>query len=98
MKQREKIMENVVRREERSDGENGYVYELRVSESKNSAGARLPLYSIYVTMTEANGKSTSAGVKEAFADAGKAILFYEKVIRGLATPIDLAYTLEDEMS
>ncbi len=98
MKQKEKTMESVIRREERSDGENSYIYELRVSENRNLASYKIPLYSIYVQMTEASGKSSSAKVKEAFADAGKAILFYEKVVRGLATPIDLAYTLEDDMA
>ncbi len=100
MKQKEKAktVESVIRREVRSDGENSYVYELRVSENKNLASYKIPLYSIHVDMTDQGGKTSSARVKEAFADAGKAILFYEKIVSGLATPIDLAYVIEDEMS
>ncbi|MBO5908130.1 MAG: hypothetical protein J6Q85_08300 [Clostridia bacterium] len=98
MKQREKTVDSVVRREERSDGENSYVYELRVSQVKNASSYKIPLYSIHVYMTDCEGKTTNAKAKEAFADAGRAILFYEKVVRGLATPIDLAYVMEDEMS
>ncbi len=98
MKQKEKTAESVIRREARFDGENNYVYELRVSENKNLASYRIPLYSIHVDMTDSSGRTTSAKVKEAFADAGKAILFYEKVVRGLATPIDLAYVMEDDIS
>jgi len=95
MKQREKTKDTVIRREERSDGENKYLYELTVSESKSTASYRLPLYSIRVSMTMADGERSSAKAKKAFADAGKAILFYEKVVRNLATPIDLAYIMED---
>lgn len=95
MKQRDKTKDTVIRREERFDGENRYLYELTVSESTSTSSFRLPLYSIRVSMTLADGGSTSAKAKEAFADAGKAILFYEKVVRNLATPIDLAYIMED---
>lgn len=98
MKQKEKTQTSVIRRELRSDGENNYVYELCVSENKNLASYRIPLYSVHVYMTDSEGQTTSAAAKEAFADAGKAILFYEKVVRALATPIDLVYVLEDEMS
>ena len=95
MKNREKTRDTVIRHDERSDGENQYTYELTVSESVRTASYRLPLYSIHISMTEMDGTSTSAKAKDAFADSGKAILFYEKVVRNLATPIDLAYILED---
>ena len=39
----------------------------------------------------------SSSVTHFFADAGKAILFYEKLVKNLATPIDLAYIIEDEI-
>ena len=98
MRQKEKTTDTVIRREERSDGENSYSYELIMKESMRTASYRIPLYSIRVGMTNSVGAYTCADVKDAFADAGKAILFFEKVVRNLATPIDLTYILEDEIS
>lgn len=96
MKQKEAEITTVIRRDERNDGTNKYTYELMMSENKRMASYKIPLYSINVDMTDKDGKTTSARIKEAFADAGKAILFYNKVVNNLATPIDMAYILEDE--
>ena len=41
--------------------------------------------------------AVGGSVRDAFADPGRAILFFEKLVRGLATPIDLPYVLEDSM-
>ncbi len=98
MRQKEKTHDTVIRREERTDGGYRYSYELIMKESTRTASYRIPLYSIRVGLTDTGGVYTSADVKDAFADAGKAILFFEKVVRNLATPIDLAYILEDEIS
>jgi len=48
-------------------------------------------------MTDKDGSVTSASVDDAFCDAGQALIFYDKVVRNLATPIDLSYIFEDEM-
>ena len=97
MKQREKTHDTVIRREERTDGKNSYSYELLIKESLRVASYKMPLYSIRVGMTNEFGDFTTADIKDAFADAGRAIFFFEKIVNNLATPIDLAYILEDEM-
>ncbi|MBQ2876779.1 MAG: hypothetical protein IJE25_07200 [Clostridia bacterium] len=97
MKQREKTTERLVKRDEITDGGINYVYELSVSENKNQASFRLPLYSVCVYMTEPDGTESSSRLDDVFYDAGQALLFYDKVVKNLATPIDLSYILEDEM-
>ena len=82
--------------EERQSEGFGYRFELLRGESNYTASFRIPLYSIRVTLTSPDGETTSSEIKEVFADAGKAILFFDKVVRNLATPVDLAYILEDE--
>lgn len=76
----------------------GFVYEylLTARESKRVASYRIPLYSITVTLTNAEGVSTSATVTDGFSDIGKALVFYERALEHLATPIDLPYIFEDE--
>ena len=75
-----------------------YVYTLLENESDNVASYRLSLYSIRVEMTDIDGKHSYAEVNDVFCDVGKAILFYEMLIKNLATPIDLPYILEDKIS
>ncbi|MBQ8880317.1 MAG: hypothetical protein IJY69_05730 [Clostridia bacterium] len=97
MAHREKTSSTVIRREEREDDSYKYIYELTVSEGQSVSSFRIPLYSIGVEMTDRLGQIRKGTVKEAFADPGRAILFFDKVVRCLATPIDLAYIVEDEM-
>ena len=47
-------------------------------------------------MIDSDGKETYASCDSAFSDIGLALLFYGKIVRGLATPMDLAYIYEDE--
>lgn len=74
-----------------------YVYRLTVSISEVVASYKLPLYSIFVSMTDSDGKHTEAVCADAFADIGKALVFYDKIVRHNVTPIDLAYVYEDEL-
>ena len=98
MKQKEKMKEMIIRKDDCSDEKNRYTYLLLMKESSNVASYGIPLYSIRVEMVDETGRLTSAEIKDVFADAGRAIFFYEKLVRNLATPIDLAYILEDEIS
>ena len=88
---------NVIRREERIDEENRYLYELIMRRGDSVACWRMPLYSIRVNMTDAHGNEGTADAKDIFSDEDKALSFFEKLVRNLATPIDLPYVLEDEM-
>jgi len=97
MKNSVKTKQSVIRIEEREANGYKYRFELLRGESQSTASYRIPLYSVRVTLTEPNGKSGSAEIKEVFADGGKALLFFDKVVRNLATPVDLAYIFEDEL-
>ena len=88
----------IIRRDEKYDGENVYSYELLMRESESVASWKIPLYTINVKMTNAHGNHTESSAADAFSDATRAIRFYEKLVRSLATPMDLIYVLEDEIS
>ena len=91
-----KTKETVIRRDLRSDGYNHYEYELIMRESRRTASWRIPLYSVFVCLTDSEGEESQARLDDIFADAGQALLFYDKLVRNLATPIDLKYAFEDE--
>ena len=93
-----KFTRRALRKEERLDGGYLYRYTLSVTESGRVASYKLPLYSIAVELTTPEGEVTEAQTKEIFADAGKANSFFESLVEGLATPIDLAYIVEDEVT
>lgn len=88
----------VIRFEERFAGGYGYKYFLYECESARVASYGIPLYSIGVELTDAEGEVTRSETKDLFADLGKANSFFEKLVRGLATPIDLVYIVEDEIN
>ena len=71
-----------------------YKYLLTESESLQVASFHLPLYSIEIEMTRGEN-TTKNSVIEAVSDVGKALVFFEKLVAHLATPIDLPYILED---
>ncbi len=96
MRAKAKTAETLLRKERRVLSETTYTYELFMRESRGVASYRLPLYSIRVGLTDEDGKFTEAEISDAFADAGRAVLFFEKLIKNLATPIDLIYVLDDE--
>ena len=93
-----KNLTRTVRHEEKSKDGYIYSYSLNVAESGRVASYKLPLYSVTVELTDPYGDTTSAQTKEIFADVGKAFSFFDKLVRNLATPIDLAYVVEDEIS
>lgn len=92
------MTETVIKKEEREADGARYKYSLIMSVSNKVASYKLPLYSVEVEMTDADGNVTSAKTKEIFADVGKAISFFRKLSENLATPLNLLYILEDEMA
>lgn len=90
--------DTVIRKDFKHDGENEYTFELLMKEGTRVANYKIPLYSIRVAMKDSSGETTKALIKDVFADAGRAIDFYDKIVRGLATPIDLRYIIEDEIN
>lgn len=96
MRKRNEIKEIIMRSECVSDGGATYTYTLCVRESDKVASYRIPLYSVAVKMVDSNGEETYAEAKDAFSDVGKALVFYERIMEHLATPLNLPYVLEDE--
>ena len=93
-----KICERLLRKEEAMEDGNHYSYELTVREGNCTADWRLPLYSIKVNMTDVYGQRREADAKDVFSSKEKAMTFFDKIVKNLATPIDLAYIVEDEMT
>ena len=87
---------DVIRTEERLEDKHHYLYELLMRRGETVACWRMPLYSIRVKMTDAYGNKRSADAIDIFSDEDKALSFFEKLVRNLATPIDLPYIVEDE--
>ena len=97
MKQAKSVCNTVIRREEREAEGFTYLYEIVMQRSEGVASFRIPLYSIRVSLTRPDGEISTAEIKEAFADLGRAIEFYDRMVKNLATPIDLMYVHEDAM-
>ena len=76
-----------------------YTYTLTLHNETKYSSIGIPLYSISVEMTELKtGRSSTASTDKIFADEAVATAFFDKLTRSLATPIDLAYILEDEFT
>ena len=88
--------ERIIRKEVRFDKENSYSYELTCKESASVVSYGLPLYTVKVSMTDSKGTTKNATANDAFSDKGRALVFFDKIVRNLATPIDLSYIIEDE--
>lgn len=75
-----------------------YRYELTRRENRSVAGYGIPLYSFAVAMEFTDtGHRTVGNTSDLFSDSGKAMRFFDKLVSNLATPIDLAYIVEDEL-
>lgn len=76
-----------------------YTYRLILHTDRKYSSFGLPLYSVEVEMEDLNSKKAScARTRELFSEGDKAKAFFDKLVRGLATPIDLAYIVEDEFA
>lgn len=76
-----------------------YTYRLLLNDRLKYSSFGLPLYSVEVDMENVKcGKTTTARSGELFSEEKKALAFFEKLVRNLATPIDLAYIVEDEFA
>ncbi len=71
-----------------------YRYLLTSVKSTKVTSFGMPLYSVEVIMTM-NGRVTNYKAGDVFSDIGKAVVFFEKIVGNLATPIDMPYILED---
>ena len=74
-----------------------YTYTLYYADSIKTASMGLRLYSISVEFVDREGVRGFAEAKEFFADKRKAMEFYNRLVSGLATPLNLPYIIEDEL-
>lgn len=91
------LCDKVVTREERAADGCLYTYELTMRQGERTVDWRLPLYSVKVKMTDAEGKSSQREARDLFTCPKRARAFFDKLVRNLATPIDLGYVVEDEI-
>ena len=91
------LCESIVAKEERHEDNFSYTYELILREGRRTVDFGLPLYSVKVSMTALDGKSSQREVMDVFKSKDRALEFFNKLVRNLATPIDLGYVLEDEV-
>lgn len=96
MKTASKSKSVVIKEEVRERDGAVYKFTLSSGTSKRTASFNLPLYSIEVELLM-DGKLTSRRLTDAFADGGKAIVFFNRVVENLITPIDLPYAFEDKL-
>lgn len=94
---KETVKETVIKTESIEYDGAIYSYGLMKHESSRVSSYRIPLYSIEISFTDTAGNTTSAQTGELFSNINKAFEFYDKMVRNLATPIDLVYVVEDEM-
>lgn len=93
-----KICDKLIRKEEMQDGENIYSYELFERQGRSVYNFGLSLYSISISMTDKNGRASRARASDLFSKLNDANAFFDKMVRNLATPIDLQYVIEDELN
>ncbi|MBO7303820.1 MAG: hypothetical protein J6V09_01165 [Clostridia bacterium] len=97
MGRKNKTSDTVIRTEVRERDGALYKYELIMREGERVASYKIALYSFSVEFMGSDGAHTRAMAKEIFADVGKAIVFFERLVENLVTPIDLPYVVEDEI-
>lgn len=93
-----KLKERTAIREESASADGAtYTYTLFSKPGSRVIDYGLTLYSVEIRMTDKDGKYTEASLEDIFSDFRKALRFFERLVKNLATPIDLPYILEDEM-
>ena len=76
-----------------------YKYSLIESTNLQISCYKIPLYSVRIEMLIHENESFSENESVAlFSDLNKATDFYYKLVSNLATPMNLPYIIEDELS
>ena len=88
---------NVIKREDRQEDGYSYTYELLLRRGEKTADFGLSLYSVRISMTDADGRRSFREATDLFANDTQATEFFDRLVRNLATPIDLGYVVEDEV-
>lgn len=98
MTQNELTTEGIIRKENICDGENNYTYTLTRQVSTMVSSFKITLYSIRIDMWDKSGERSYYELRNVFANEKKALRFFNKLVENIATPINLPFVFEDEMS
>ena len=98
MKKTERFRATEIRKEIRVRDGCLYRYRLVMKENREPPYDRPPLYSIEAEMTTDEDITTTGQIRDVFIDPGKALAFFNLVLRNYVTPIDLPYIFEDSIS
>lgn len=90
--------QNIIKKETIENGEYVYSYELIERRGKRLADFGMRLYSISVSMRDERGEIKKGEAKDIFSSKRKALVFFDRIVKNLATPIDLKYVVEDEVT
>ena len=85
--------ETVIRNETVLESGNLYCYTLIESEGANGT----MLYSLKITLSMKDGEFSENTAKNIFTEKNAAMLFFDKMLKNLATPLNLPYVVEDEL-
>lgn len=96
MKRKSEVV-TVIKTAEREDSGLNLSYTLTKSEGNGVSPFGLPQYSIKVELTDKEGRRSEASARDVFVDVGRALVFFDRMVKNRATPIDLAYVVEDEL-
>jgi hypothetical protein len=92
MRRRTGGVQDILRETVISQGGYSYKYTLSVGQAPSSA------YSLKIVMKSTDGISNQSSASVVISDGGRAVEFYNKLVRNLATPANLPYCVEDEFS
>ncbi len=93
-----KLVEEMIIKEKQINTEDGkYIYTIKSSIGLGTASYGIRLYTITIEFIRADGARSYAEAKEYFSNKEKAYSFFDRLVKYLATPINLPYILEDEM-
>ena len=85
--------ETVIRSEKVLDRGNLYCYTLTESDSANGT----MLYSLRISLRMKNGEFSENTARDIFTEKSAAMHFFDKMLKNLATPLNLPYVIEDEL-
>lgn len=94
---KQNICDTVIRREIREAEGFRYTYELILREGDKTADWGLTLYSVKISMVDEKGETSEREARDLFTSQDQALEFYNKLVRNLATPLNLGYVVEDEL-
>ena len=90
--------DKLIREENRECDGYAYSYKLIERKGRRMVDFGMKLYSINVSMTDERGVTKTEEARDVFSSKRKAVEFFDKIVRNLATPIDLKYVVEDEIT